>query len=282
MKEALATSNQQKSENSRSVTSSQELESGLMRFELPDGTMTNPCGQGHALASLSATQAQKEGFLMSGIYGHTGYTSSKSANLKQFLESKLPARTDYLGSTLFKLTWKHRATPMQRQIFALRASVRRTSAKDSGLSPCEKKSWPTPLASDARGSAGRGKKELPNIAKLTHWPTVTTIDNNQVRGMAAAANAPSRGTTLGGAARLTHYPTPRANEYKANHQPPNRQGGSTLNQVCQLMDSGQAQSGSPAETESIGQLNPALSRWLMGLPQEWDDCAPTEMQSTRK
>ena len=55
----------------------------------------------------------------------------------------------------------------------------------------------------------------------------------------------------------------------------------TLDVAAQLAF-GRTVIGSPAETENTGQLNPAHSRWLMGLPPEWDACAPTATPSSRK
>jgi hypothetical protein len=70
--------------------------------------------------------------------------------------------------------------------------------------------WNTPTATDGKGGYLEGRirngklstDRLDVTAQLTGWPTPTTIDNNQVAGMGAASNHPSRGTALG-AARLT-------------------------------------------------------------------------------
>ena len=60
-------------------------------------------------------------------------------------------------------------------------------------------------------------------------------------------------------------------------------GGRDLGTVANLAvstPSGATRSGLPAKTTRFDPLNPAHSRWLMGYPPEWDDCAVMAMQST--
>lgn len=81
--------------------------------------------------------------MMSGIYGPPSFISSESADLTNFLESRLQARTASTGSTLYRLTWKRRRTPSGRLIPALRATVRRTSGKDFDSTPTIRDVLPT-------------------------------------------------------------------------------------------------------------------------------------------
>lgn len=117
-------------EDSPNVISSPALACGAMRFGRPDGQTTDLFGLVPVRANLSARQAKALDLLMSGTYGPRSTTSSGGVALQQFLASRLQARTASLGSTLYKLTWKERATPAGRSIPALRASVRRISDSD--------------------------------------------------------------------------------------------------------------------------------------------------------
>ena len=144
--------------------------SGAMRYVNQDGLTVDLFGRVVAHASRSAPQATKKEPPTSAISGPSGSISSASAALQLSLVNKLKQQLDTAGLTLFKLTWKEKTTPAGRLVSLLRASALRTSGSDSGL-------WPTTLASDSRGSAGVGKRELPNAVKWIGWPTTSTRDH---------------------------------------------------------------------------------------------------------
>lgn len=69
--------------------------------------------------------------------------------------------------------------------------------------------------------------------------------------------------------RLGVWYTPTTN---VNYQPATPRGMETLTgQALHLTSHGIGQSGFPARTAGRAQLNPALARWLMGYPKEWDE-----------
>ena len=220
-----------------------------MRYVNQDGLTVDLFGRVVAHASPSAPQATKKELPTSATSGLSGSISSASAALQLSLVSKLKQRLDTAGSTLFKLTWKEKITPAGRSVSLLRASALHTSASDCS-------SWPTPIVGDTTGGPRppdnkRGPAPgLQAAAHLASWPTTSTRDH--------------KGGYRGGG---------RMRDGKISTD--------TLDVAAQLAF-GRTVIGSPAETENTGQLNPAHSRWLMGLPPEWDACAPTATPSSRK
>jgi len=141
------------SEDSSACICSLESQSGTTLSTSPDGPTTAPCGQDRAPVRVSARQAKAKGLTTLATSGRIGLDSSESAALQSCLESRLMTLLDTAGSTLFKLTWKRKRTPLGRRYLERAASVLRTSA--SGCT-----SVPTPCTVTGGAESAERKKEL--------------------------------------------------------------------------------------------------------------------------
>lgn len=192
----------------------------------PGGLMIDPCGPGRVPASRSPVPGVNEDSTTIDTFGPSGSVSSASTDLQSFLASKLQTLMASSGSTLFRLTWKERITPLLRPICARRASARRTSDSDSSSS--ESTSWPSPTCNDAKGSAytyANGDHDRPSLklvgaarlatsstmAPAASWPT----PNASVERGGQAKRADGTRSNLIDSVMLTNWPTPQAGQAKA-------------------------------------------------------------------
>lgn len=170
MNETSETCEPQTSPGSPSAISSPALADGVTRLDSPDGQMTDLFGLDRVLASPSPRAVGVPVPKMRVISGLSGARSSRSAALRRSLASKLVARMDRVGLTLWRATWKTTYTPLRRPIFQLRASMVSTSVTVCGGSlPI-----PTPAACDHKGSSRnpnyrRAKTRGFGAANLRDW-----------------------------------------------------------------------------------------------------------------
>ncbi len=244
-------------EGSRDVTSSLESVGGTLPYDLRDGRQLDLFGLGVAPVNHGRSPAGVLEPKMTVISGLGGARSSRSASLQLSLASKLLDLVELNGSPEHVLTWKLKGTPGRTLSCRLLALARRTGGRGCG----GLLHWPSPGASDGNGGKGPmkgvsptgrlldGRKvsmPLPTLAKLVVLPRATPT---------------SRDWRNGKASRRT---------MDRNSRPLNEQ-----------VVSGMLPTSSNAGTAG-GALNPAHSRWLMGFPREWDECAVMETPSSPK
>lgn len=228
------------------------------------------------------------------------------ARLNETLQRQLSGR----GSTIYQDAWKPHTTPLGRVIFRLRASARRTSGSEpsSVLS-----GWTTPCSQEPGGTMERylerkgrkpgGAVQLAHQVEFAGWNTPATRDHKGGYEGGRIRNGKVSTDTLDVTAQLAGWGTPNCMDHahrsveKWMEARDRGQGAGCSNLKDQihlltnwttedgparLTTRGEMLTGSIAAMPSGGQLNPAHSRWLMGYPPEWDDCAVTAMQSSRK
>jgi hypothetical protein len=201
------------------------------------------------------------------------------------------------ASSLYKHTTKHRTTPGGRKFLSIRASALRTSGTAAI-------GWPTPTTRDHKdGSECQNvpiNALLGRTAWLAGWPTPLQSDNRS--GHESRAHSTERSNLNDRVLLLAGWPTPVANDdnkspeaHLAMKQRMGERDGTNADRKAipslqvmaktigpaRLTASGALLTGSPVETGSGGQLAPSHSRWLMGLPKAWDECAPKSSKRSK-
>jgi len=154
-------------------------------------------------------------------------------------------------------------------------------------------SWRTPDHNQRGGDYSNPAKVLKRLdsghqinlndqAVLASWPTSMAGTPAQ-KGYNEAGNTDSSRKTV---ALVGHWITPQTHDDKerGNTEADHHYSPHDLSNQARLMDFGAKPTGSPASTGNRGQLNPAHSRWLMGLPRAWDECGvliPLKTKSKR-
>lgn len=281
MKEVSLTLKLKTLKASPNAISSQESAAGLSPCNLQESVTKRGSGPEAHRASRSALPENSSDSLTPDTSRRYSSISSASAVLQSSLGNRLRRQLQNRGCAIYKLTWKEKTTPSGLPYSQLVASAHRTNATDFSSA---RTNWPTPQAHDTCGARAPrpkrdGNRNMNLLESYRHdLADVPYLLFSKAPEWAAWPSPCAQNGTVNG------YKDPeKVIKRKEAGRQQNLQDVVILaNQPIRITATGQTLTGSDAGMESSGQLNPAHSRWLMGFPPEWDDCAVTAMQSFRK
>lgn len=272
--------------SSGSVTSSRASADGRTPCNSPTGPSSASCGPGVVPASRSRSRAPVLGATIPATFGLRGFASSASADLSALLANKLRALLPTDGWIWCSMIWSVKATPRGRRVSRLRVSARPTSDLGSGL-------WPTPDSNQGRGATldavarnkARGMKthlRLDGVAKLALASYASWVSPQAADANGSGINQHTASLCKQARQVWSTWQTPSVIDAEIRTYQYDRQDHTKPRLSNEGQLSGAPSIGFPAPTARRGRLNPAHSRWLMGFPPVWDDCAVMGMPSSRK